>query len=49
MSLTASCQRIVAPEPAPEVPWNDVPVPAALHRAHLRRPAVPGGSARPEA
>ncbi|EYT54220.1 DUF3499 family protein [Kocuria sp. UCD-OTCP] len=38
-----------APEPAPEVPWNDVPVPAALHRAHLRRPAVPGGSARPEA
>ncbi|PWF89116.1 DUF3499 family protein [Kocuria rosea] len=45
--------RVPAPEPAPEaapeVPWNDVPVPAALHRAHLRRPAVPGGSARPEA
>jgi hypothetical protein len=41
--------RVPAPEPAPEMPWNDVPVPAALHRAHLRRPAVPGGSARPEA
>ncbi|MEX5306151.1 DUF3499 family protein [Kocuria sp. CPCC 205258] len=41
--------RVPAPEPVPEVPWNDVPVPAALHRAHLRRPAVPGGSARPEA
>lgn len=41
--------RVPAPEPAPEVPWNDVPVPTALHRAHLRRPAVPGGSARPEA
>lgn len=41
--------RVPAPEPAPEVPWNDVPVPAALHRAHLRRPAVPRGSARPEA
>jgi hypothetical protein len=40
--------RVPAPEPAPEMPWNDVPVPAALHRAHLRRPAVPGGSARPE-
>ncbi|MEX5259269.1 DUF3499 domain-containing protein [Kocuria sp. CPCC 205263] len=38
-----------APEPAPEVPWNDVPVPAALRRAHLRRPAVRGGSAQPEA
>jgi len=38
-----------APEPAPGVPWNDVPVPAALRRAHLRRPAVPGGSARSEA
>jgi hypothetical protein len=41
--------RVPAPEPAPEMPWNDVPVPAALHRAHLRRPAVPGGSAQPEA
>jgi hypothetical protein len=41
--------RVPVPEPAPEMPWNDVPVPAALHRAHLRRPAVPGGSARPEA
>ncbi|MFW3386734.1 UNVERIFIED_CONTAM: DUF3499 family protein [Kocuria sp. CPCC 205274] len=41
--------RVPAQEPAPEVPWNDVPVPAALHRAHLRRPAVRGGSARPEA
>lgn len=38
-----------APEPAPEEPWNDVPVPAALRRAHLRRPAVRGGSAQPEA
>ncbi|GAB2615458.1 hypothetical protein GCM10009696_21450 [Kocuria himachalensis] len=38
-----------SPEPAPEVPWHDVPVPAALRRAHLRRPAALGGSARPEA
>jgi hypothetical protein len=37
-----------SPEPAPEVPWHDVPVPAALRRAHLRRPAAPVGSARPE-
>ena len=38
-----------SPEPAPEVPWHDVPVPAALRRAHLRRPAALRGSARPEA
>jgi hypothetical protein len=37
------------PGSTPEVPWHDVPVPAALRRAHLRRPAVGGGSARPEA
>ncbi|MFI7481082.1 DUF3499 domain-containing protein [Kocuria sp. M1R5S2] len=29
--------------PAREVPWNDVPVPGTLRRAHLRRPAAGGG------
>ncbi|MFF0903711.1 UNVERIFIED_CONTAM: DUF3499 family protein [Kocuria sp. CPCC 205316] len=46
--VPASASR-PSPEPAPEVPWHDVPVPAALRRAHLRRPAARGGSARPEA
>lgn len=45
---SASASR-PTPEPAPEVPWYDVPVPAALRRAHLRRPAAPGSSARPKA
>ncbi|WP_366139845.1 DUF3499 family protein [uncultured Kocuria sp.] len=38
-----------APEPGPEPAWRDVPVPGALQRAHLRRPAARGGTARPEA
>lgn len=36
------------PAPAPSVPWYDVPVPEALRRAHLRRPAARRGSAQPE-
>ena len=46
---TPGPQPTPAPRPAPEVPWHDVPVPAALRRAHLRRPAAQGSSARPEA
>ncbi|MFI7494647.1 DUF3499 family protein [Kocuria sp. M4R2S49] len=41
--------RRAVPEPDPAVAWHDVPMPGALHRAHLRRPSARGGSARPEA
>ena len=41
--------RKADPEPGPALAWRDVPMPGALQRAHLRRPAERGGSTRPEA
>lgn len=38
-----------ASAPGPDVVWHDVPMPSTLQRAHLRRPAARGGSARPPA
>ncbi|MFE7630168.1 DUF3499 family protein [Kocuria sp. NPDC057446] len=36
------------PVPDAEEPWHDVPVPASLERAHLRRPIAGGNGARPQ-